>query len=243
MDAFRGLFLTLASLVAADLSPARAEEEIIVGRSAAGQIKVAIDFPQPVELPVSIFPGISGYATGEMGVHSTLLDEPANDFFQLSVAADFRFVLLAKDPGMEVWNDTGSGFMGIGESFFIGTAPFDTHPIWNIVSGAPGNAYSLTLKLRDLNGVYSDSDPFELSFTPLQVPGAGPYEISIQPLDLLHAALSWSTNALGWTLESATSLAAANWDTITNRPGTAGTNFLLNIAVTGSQQFFRLHKP
>ena len=148
-------------------SPLLAEQEILAGRSAAGQLKIAIDFDQPIALPRSIFPGISGYATGELGLHSTILDEPANDFYQLSPAADFRFILLAKDAGMEVWNDTGSGYMGIGESFYVGPAPFDTHPIWNIVSGIPGNSYSLTLKLHDLNGVYSDSTPFVLTFTPI----------------------------------------------------------------------------
>ncbi len=244
MGAFRGIFcLILATFVASGLSRARAEEEIIVGRSAGGQLKADVGFPQPVELPASIFPGISGFATGEMGVHSTILDDPTNDFFQLALTADLRFVLLAKDPGMEVWNDTGSGYMGIGETFFIGTAPFDTHPIWNIVSGTPGNACSLTLKLHDLNGVYSDSAPFELSFTPIQVtPGAGPYEISITRVDPLHAMLSWTTNALGWALESATSLGASNWNTVTNSPGMEGTNFSLSIATADTQRFFRLHK-
>ena len=131
--------LTLAIFVSWAVPHASAEEEITVGRSAAGQLKVQIDFEQPFSLAASIFPGISGYATGEMGVHSTLLDDPANDFFQLSTAADFRFVLLAKDPGMEVWNDNGSAYLGIGESYFIGVAPFDNHPIWNIVNGTPGN--------------------------------------------------------------------------------------------------------
>jgi hypothetical protein len=109
-----------------------------IGRSAAGQLKVDVSFTQ-AGLPASIFPGISGYATGELGFHSTILDDPANDFFQLSPAADFRFILLAKDPDMEVWNDTGLDFMGIGEAFFIGPPPFDTHPIWNLVNATGGS--------------------------------------------------------------------------------------------------------
>jgi hypothetical protein len=238
MLSFRNIVcLTLATVVALWVSQALAEE-ILVGRSVAGQLKVDIEFLQPFQLEVSVFPGISGYATGEMGVHSTILDDPTNDFFQLSTPGDFRFVLLAKDPGMEVWNDTGSGYMGIGESFFIGQAPFDTHPVWNIVNGTPGNAYSLTLKLHDLNGIYSDSAPFVLSFTPIQVL----YRINILQVDSLHATLSWTTNAVGWELQSAASVAAANWDTVTNVPGMAGTNFSLSIITAGTQQFFRLHK-
>jgi hypothetical protein len=32
--------------------------------------------------------------------------------------------------------------------------PFDTHPIWNIANGTPGNTYSVTLKLKDVNDIY-----------------------------------------------------------------------------------------
>jgi hypothetical protein len=219
--------------------PALAEEEILAGRSASGQLKVAVEFVQPLTLEASIFPGISGYATGELGFHSTILDDPVSDFFQLSTAADFRFILLAKDPGMEVWNYNASGYLGINETFFIGPPPFDTHPIWNIVNGTPGHAYSLTLKLRDVNGVYPDSAPFVLSFTPLQIL----YQINIKQVDPLRATLSWTTNAAGWELQSAPSVAAANWNTVTNVPDLAGTNFSLRIVTTETQQFFRLHKP
>jgi hypothetical protein len=186
---------------------------------------------------VSVFPGISGYATGEIGVHSTVFDDPTNDFFQLSTESDFRFILLAKDPGMEVWNDTGSGYMGVGESFFVGQAPFDTHPIWNIVNGTPGNSYSLTLKFHDLNGIYSDSAPFTVSFTP-----PSHFKINIAQVDSLHATLSWTTNAAGWSLESTSSLGITNWNTIINTPNIVGTNFVLSITTASVQEFFRLHK-
>lgn len=225
--------LVMAMFIA---SQALAEEEILVGRTAAGQLKVDVGFTQPLVLEASVYPGISGYATGALGLHSTLFDDTNNDFLQLSPAADFRFILLAKDPGMEVWNDTGSGYMGIGESFFIGQAPFDNHPIWNIVTGTAGNVYSLTLKLRDINGIYPDSTPFVLSFTPIY------YRINITPVDSLHVTLSWTTNAVGLKLQSAVSVTAANWDTVTNVPSIAGTNFSLSIAIVDSLQFFRLYK-
>jgi hypothetical protein len=236
--------LSIAVLVPSLAPPAGAEEEITVGRSAAGQIKVDLELAQPLPLDPSVFPGITGYATGELGLHSTILDFPTNDFFQLSPAGDFRLILLAKDPGMEVWNDTGSGFMGIGESFFVGPAPFDTHPVWNLVAGTAGNTYSLTLKLHDLNGVYTDSDPFVLSFTPRPVaPGPGPYRIDIAPVDPAHARLLWSTNAVGWALESAGSATALNWDVVTNLPGITDTNFSLDIPTSDATRFYRLHRP
>jgi len=230
--------LAVATVVALCVSQALAHDEVVllVGRSAAGEVIVDSDFHQPVELPVSIFPGIPGYATGELAFHSTILDDPTNDFFQLSTDADFRLILLAKDPGMELWN--GSGYMAIGESYYIGSSPFDSHPIWNIVNGTPGDAYSLTLRLHDLNGVYPDSEPFELSFTPIHVR----HPINITQVDPRHATLIWTTNAVGWELQSATNLAAVNWDTVTNVPVVAGTNFSLSISTAEAQEFFRLHK-
>ncbi len=158
-------------LLAASLASAvRAEDEMLVGRTAAGQLKIVTEFPQPVPLDLSIFPGISGYAFAEPAFHSTILDDPANDLLQLSPAADFRFVLLARDPGVQVWNDSGSGFLPVGGTFFIGAAPFDNHPLWNIPGGPLGGTYALTLKLHDVNGVYADSDPLTISFAAVPEP-------------------------------------------------------------------------
>ena len=213
------------------------EQEILVGRTSAGTLVVRIEFDEPLVLPVSVFPGIPGYATGAVGFHSTILDEPTNDFFQLSTAADFRLILLDKDPGMEIWN--GTGYMAVGDSFYVGPSPFDTHPVWDLVSGTPGIAYSLTLKLHDLNGVYPDSDPFQLSFTAVRIQ----YELNLVPIDSLHAMLLWATNAVGWSLETNPSRSGTNWMTITNAPVVAGTNFTLNINTSAGQAFFRLRQP
>lgn len=234
-------YLVIAILAGSGELQLRAHEELelTVGRSAAGKLKVRMHFTQPIVLPESIFPGIPGFAIGELAFHSTILDESAEDFFKLSESANLRFVLLAKDPGVEVWNDTGSGFMATNTTFFIGTAPFDAHPIWNIVSGTSGNSYALTLKLRDLNGVYSDGEPFVLSFTPIEMG----YRLNIHFSNAQSVTLSWPTNAIGWVLQSAGSPMTQNWTAITNSVGVIGTNFSLNLATTNTQQYFRLRKP
>jgi hypothetical protein len=216
-----------------------AEEDVLTGRDSAGQLQVHVELAPPFELPVSVFPGIAGYATGELGLHSTILDDPINDFFQLSSEADFRFILLTKDPGMEVWNDHGSAFMTNGELFFIGQAPFDTHPVWNLVTWTPGRSYSLTLKIIDLNGIYTDSEPFTLSFT--AAPSAGPYQLLISAVPT-GIGLAWPTNAVGWVLESTGEIEATNsWGLVTNAPAITGTNYFLELPAVSTRQFFRLH--
>jgi len=208
-----GFSWLLTALVAASALRAAAEDDLLVGRNAAGQLKLEIGFAQPFRL-ATIFPGVPGYATGEIGFHSAAFDDPDHDFFQLSPMADFRFVLLAKDPGIEVWNDHGSGFLAVGESFFMGTAPFDTHPFWNIVNGQPGRVYSLKLTVHDVNNLYADSLPFVLSFTP------APPVIAIATAAPGLVTLSWTPATPGFVLQFAPALWPAAW---TNAP-TGATN-------------------
>jgi hypothetical protein len=220
---------------------ARAENEIDVGHSAAGQLKVEISFELPLGLPVSPFPGMPGYATGEVGFHSTAADNPAQDFYQLSTSSDFRLVLQSKDPGMEVWNDHGTAFMTNGESFFVGTAPFDTHPIWNIVSGTPGNSYSLTFIVRDLNGIYSNSAPFTLSFTPV-----APALLSIQDNHNNTVTVTFQgTRGLDYVVQvSSTVGPGARWTNIsTNNAGDSGTWSLTESTLHRTGRFYRALTP
>ena len=202
-----------------------------VGHNAAGQLQVQVDFEQPLGLPVSVFPGSPGYATGEVGFHSTPSDDPANDFFQLSPAADLRFILVARDPEMEVWNDHGSAYMTVGESFFCGTAPFDTHPLWNLVSGRLGVSYSLTLKLHDVNGVYADSDPIVLTFTP------EPPLLAIKPASPGFVTVSWEPATPGLVLQFSPTLLPAAW---TNAP--SGATNPVTLKISSPARFYRLKK-
>lgn len=227
----------LLIFAALNVSVSAHEAVIVVGQTSAGQLNVDLELEQPHELALSIFPGISGYATGELGVHSTVFDDVPNDSFQLSTLSDFRLVLLAKDAGMEILNDTGSAFMTNGESFYVGIPPFDTHPLWNLTNGTPGTNYSVTLKFHDVNGIYPDSAPFELSFTPLIAP-----VLEIAKENPGQITLLWPTHADDWTLETAGTLTATNWTTVTNVPAISGDNFSVTIESAASQEFFRLHK-
>lgn len=220
--------------------PADGEEEILVGRTAANNLKVRVGF-DVLGLPISPFPGITGYATGEVGFHSTILDEPANDFFQPSSAADFRFILQSKDAGVEVWNDHGSGYMTNGETFYLGSPVFDNHPIWNIVSGTAGNTYSLTLFIRDVNGVYPDSSPFTLSFTPV-----APAVLSIQNNADRTVTINFrGTPGLDYVVQAASSAGfGAQWSNLsTNNSGDAGSWSITESTIGHAARFYRAVTP
>jgi len=90
-------------------------------------------------------------------------------------------------------------------------------------------------------GLYDFSEQTFDNFA-LQVPPGGPYSINIVRTDSSHATLSWPTSALGWDLEATSSLAPADWNTVTNSPIVNGTNFALTIVLELNAQFFRLHK-
>lgn len=78
----------------------------------------------------------------------------------------------------------------------------------------------------------------------LQIPpGFGPYQLNLERAGEQYVNLTWSTNAVGWTLETTTTLLPVNWQTVTNVPVTMTTNFSLTVSNGSAAQFFRLHKP
>jgi hypothetical protein len=226
----RFILLTVLAIVIGALTLS-AEDEIEVGHNATNKLVVQIGFDQPLGLPVSVFPGWPGFATGEVGLHSAAADDPVNDFFQLSPAADFRFILMAKDPGMEVLNDHGSAYMTMGESFFIGTAPFDTHPLWNITNGTAGAPYSITIKVHDLNGIYSDSAPITMTFTP------DPPVLSILKAAPGFVRISWEPATPGFVLQSATAAMPIVWSNAPSGPTNPAT-----IRLGASPKLFRVKR-
>ena len=228
--------LAAGALCLAVLRAVAHEEAIEIGRTAAGKLRVADVFDPPAALPRSVFPGIIGQATGAIGIHSVAVDDPTNDLYRISPAADCRFILVAKQPGMEVWNDHGSGFMNVGESFYIGPAPFDTHPIWNITAPTNGIVYTLTLMIHDANGVYQDSDPIVLEFTPI-----APAQLSVEDNQDSVIITFQGTPDADYVLQAATSLAGGgNWTSIwTNHSEFDGSGFSVQSKAGHPRRFFR----
>ena len=67
--------------------------------------------------------------------------------------------------------------------------------------------------------------------------------LTVQPLDGLGVQLGWSTNFTGYSLESATNLAAGGWTSVTNQITPQGQQFTVTVATNFPQQYFRLQKP
>ena len=114
MRALRFVVYSAVPLGLASQAPGQALE-LEVGNSAALKIKIRSAIVMPIVMPLSIFgPGIPGHAMSEPEFHSAQSARPAEDYFVLAPFANVRMVLLSKDPGVEVLNDTGSGYLGVG---------------------------------------------------------------------------------------------------------------------------------
>jgi hypothetical protein len=156
---------TLACAAALSLAvPALAEDEIVVSRRASGQLVVLVDADQPIAIERSVFPGITGFATGLTGFHSTDLNEPLEDRFMLDPAADIQAIFLGADPGIQIYN--GVPVMHPGDAMSFGLSPFDYHPVFNIFAGFPGDVFTVRFIFHDQSGTHSDSDAVAVTFTP-----------------------------------------------------------------------------
>ncbi len=78
--------------------------------------------------------------------------------------------------------------------------------------------------------------------TPTNGPATVLPELQIQLIDSLHIELAWTTNAAGFVLESASSLPASTWNSITNTPVPDGEQSVVVLEMGSAPQFFRLHK-
>jgi len=120
----------------------------------------------------------------------------------------------------------------------------------NVYSAFVNGATTPTTTLVETNRTYASGHVGLYDFSTqtfdnflLQIPaGFGPYSLNLGATGAGGAVLSWTTNALGWAPETAGSLTSLAWVTVTNQTPVVGTNFVLAIAATNREQYFRLHK-
>ncbi len=163
------LFLTGALMATAGSTFAH---ELQVGRNETNQIIMHIEGGQPFDLEESPFPGFDGFAASDPGFVALPVDNPGEGIFALPSSADLEFELLAADAHIQVWNDTGSAPMLIGERFTMGQPLFHIHPIWHSPDGTPGEEYGIQVRLHDLSGQLAASNAYTILFSPVPEPTA-----------------------------------------------------------------------
>lgn len=160
-----GLYVFLVGAPAA-----RAHEgDFFVGRSGAGQLAVEFDFSET--LPLEFVNGLlNGCAFDEPGIASLDVDEPDEDFFQLSANSNIVFEVVSVSAGFKAYTP---GFVdtldSVGEQWVIGPPAFDSHLVFHIDSTEPGYnpaaIYTMSFKLIDTGATsYSESEVYTLQF-------------------------------------------------------------------------------
>jgi hypothetical protein len=142
--------------------PALAHDEVTVARNAAGQLVGHNHAEHAVMVEPSIFAGIDGFATGVVGFHSADVDEPMEDMYALADTCNIEAVLVSIDHGLNVHN--GLSVLSVGDSMGFGTPFFDYHPIFQIEDHHAEGELSLQFMFRDVNGIYSASEPMTMTF-------------------------------------------------------------------------------
>jgi len=73
-------------------------------------------------------------------------------------------------------------------------------------------------------------------------PAPGP-RLSLHLLNATQTRLTWSTNAVGYRLESAMGLPATGWVWVTNMPSVIGGQYTVDVERIATPQYFRLRRP
>lgn len=155
------------------------------------------------------------------------------------------------------WHVDGSGAMNEVDGVFTPGLSYDlkitvvsnTYSIYLNGSATPANTLTSSLNPHGYVGFYDDQpntttgsgSGTAMSFSNFSLVGTL-YQpsLGILPAGGSQVALLWPTNAAGWTLQSTTNLAPANWTMVTNTPVVIGTNFTVPVSQAIQQQFFRL---
>lgn len=159
------------ALAAAALAPAALGHGILVAQSGSGQLKLLFEEPMPFEMEPTFIPGFPGFINVHAGFSPVLGPEPDLDAFPPSETSDIEFVLVAIDPGFQVWNDTGSAPMLPGQAFHCGVPYFMTHPLWQAPGGLRSREYAAQVFMRDRTAQHADSAVYTLIFATPRCPG------------------------------------------------------------------------
>ncbi len=159
------------ALAALTIDPVFAHE-LLVSRTPENALRMEMINGPIYHLEPSEFPEFPGFVSFDPGFVALAVDDPGTDRFRLPDASDIEFVLIGAEPHIQVWNDTGTAPMLIGETFSIGAPLFHAHPVWHSPDGTPGEHYHLQIQLRDRAGLVADSPVYTVGFEPVPEPAS-----------------------------------------------------------------------
>lgn len=131
--------------------------DFVVGKDAGGTLGSEFAEGEVYPLPPVNGPLLFGCALDDPGFMSLEADEPDEGFFTLPPGAIIVFELVSIDPGLVIHTPGFADTLDTpGDTWVLGSAPFDEHPTWHIDANHPNydfNAtYSATFRLVDTSG-------------------------------------------------------------------------------------------
>lgn len=173
----RVIYVVIGMATATALGQPRHGDNVVIGRSASGQLVAHFDFDDVIALDV-LPPGdqFSGWASDAPGFESAGEDEPAEDLFTLPEGARIRMeVVRAADAFAAVDGATFELLDEPGEGKFLGPAPFESHVLWLIDAADPAidpaqTVWEIDLRFVDEQSLHAASDTYTLSFTGVPEP-------------------------------------------------------------------------
>lgn len=160
-------------------APAWADhEDITIGRSNTGQLKILFEFDEVQVLPGSPLAQLPGWAKNHPAIVSAEEDNPRENFFMLDEHAEIVLEVLAFDPAFKGWTEGLDGtFHKPADVLPLGAPEFHYHAWWHIDSSDPNfdpnqSLWHATFRVLDRSGLYTLSDAYTVTFSNVPEPGA-----------------------------------------------------------------------
>ncbi len=176
----------VAAFLPAVAAPARAQHQhggdLLIGRSAAGQLRVEFEWEVPTHLQPVTGPLLFGWAGDDPGLIARDEAEPEEDLYLFEPGVHIRFVALSLSPALKAH---APGFADVldepGESILLDEDPehlVHTHLVWHIDSADSAfdptrTEWELQFQLQDVGTTaYTDSPAYTVLFTNIPEPAA-----------------------------------------------------------------------
>lgn len=180
----------------------------------------------------TLFPGYEG----ELNYYDAYTFRNGPSDACISVTLTAPTVDLFSSSFLNTFNPTNSAATYLGDSGFATLDAVGTTAVNYSFHVASNAVFIVTV-----NGISADYGPYALQVTG----GSCQPLLNINPAGTNNVALSWTTAAGGYLLESSNHLGQSTpaWQTVNPPPVVVGTNYVVTNAATGADQFYRLRKP